>query len=146
MQYSKFKLLQFRKSLNEILRTSTTKDILTKEFGTNHKLVIKKLYCHITLLISKIVSFSFLIKKSHTILVIINYFPFQTVDLYFQHQYQITSVQPHCIVNIFCHCDSIHGQSSYWTAQLSFFFLTSDQHEAENLGPKLHPGVGFFGP
>ena len=24
------------------------------------------------------------------------------------------------------------------------FFLTSDQPEAENLGPKLHPGSGFF--
>ena len=33
------------------------------------------------------------------------------------------------------------------TGQLScHFFLTSDQHEAENLGPKLHPGGGFFGP
>ena len=33
------------------------------------------------------------------------------------------------------------------TGQLSrHFFLTSDQPEAENLGPKLHPGVGFFGP
>ena len=41
---------------------------------------------------------------------------------------------------------STHGQSSYWTAKLSFFFLTSDCTEAENLGPKLHPGGGFFGP
>ena len=39
-----------------------------------------------------------------------------------------------------------HGQSSYWTAKSSFFFLTSDHTEAENLGPKLHPGGGFFGP
>ena len=39
-----------------------------------------------------------------------------------------------------------YGQSSYWTAKLSFFFLTSDQHEGGNLGPKLHPGGGFFGP
>ena len=38
---------------------------------------------------------------------------------------------------------SRHGQSSYWTAKSSFFFW---QHEAENLGPKLHPGGGFFGP
>ena len=31
------------------------------------------------------------------------------------------------------------------TGQLSHhFFLTSDQPEAENLGPKLHPGGGFF--
>ena len=40
---------------------------------------------------------------------------------------------------------SMHGQSSYWTAKSSFIFLTSDHTEAENLGPKLHPG-GFFGP
>ena len=39
-----------------------------------------------------------------------------------------------------------HGQSSYWIAKSSFVFLTSDQHETENLGPKLHPGGGFFGP
>ena len=39
-----------------------------------------------------------------------------------------------------------HGQSSYWTAKSSFFFLTSDHPEAENLGPKLHSGGGFFGP
>ena len=25
-------------------------------------------------------------------------------------------------------------------------FLTSDQHEGGNLGPKLHPGGGFLGP
>ena len=30
-----------------------------------------------------------------------------------------------------------HGQSSYCTAKLLFFLLTSDQHEAENLGPAL---------
>ena len=31
------------------------------------------------------------------------------------------------------------------TGQLSrHFFLTSDQPEGENLGPKLHPGSGFF--
>ena len=36
--------------------------------------------------------------------------------------------------------------SSYWTAKSSFFFLTSDQHEGENLGPKLHPGGGNLGP
>ena len=41
---------------------------------------------------------------------------------------------------------SMHGQSSYWTAKSSFIFLTSDHTEAENLGPKLHPGGGFFGP
>ena len=35
--------------------------------------------------------------------------------------------------------------SSYWTDESSFFFLTSDQHEGGNLGPKLHPGGGFFG-
>ena len=40
---------------------------------------------------------------------------------------------------------SMHGQSLYWTAKSSFIFLTSDHTEAENLGPKLHPG-GFFGP
>ena len=34
-----------------------------------------------------------------------------------------------------------HGQSSYWTAKSSFFFLTSEQHGAENLRPKLHHGV-----
>ena len=28
----------------------------------------------------------------------------------------------------------------------SNFFLTSDQSWAEYLGPKLHPGGGFFGP
>ena len=39
----------------------------------------------------------------------------------------------------------IHEQPLYWTAKSSFFFLTSDQPEAEILGPKLHPGVGFFG-
>ena len=44
------------------------------------------------------------------------------------------------------YCMSTHGQSSYWTAKSSFFFLTSDQHEGENLGPKLHPGGRFFGP
>ena len=33
------------------------------------------------------------------------------------------------------------------TGQLSYhFFLTSEQHEAENLEPKLHPGGGFFRP
>jgi hypothetical protein len=26
------------------------------------------------------------------------------------------------------------------------FFLTSDQPGADYLGPKLHPGDGFFGP
>ena len=36
--------------------------------------------------------------------------------------------------------------SSYWTAMSSFCFLTSGQHEGGNLGPKLHPGGGFFGP
>jgi hypothetical protein len=31
------------------------------------------------------------------------------------------------------------------TGQLSrHFFLTSDQHEGEYLGPKLHPGVDFL--
>ena len=40
----------------------------------------------------------------------------------------------------------LHGQSSYWTAMSSFSFPTSDHTEAENLGPKLHPGGGFFGP
>ena len=39
-----------------------------------------------------------------------------------------------------------HGQSSYWTAKSTFVFLASDQPEGENLGPKLHPGGGFFGP
>ena len=38
----------------------------------------------------------------------------------------------------------MHGQSSYWTAKSSFIFLTSDHTEAENLGPKLHPGVDFL--
>ena len=33
------------------------------------------------------------------------------------------------------------------TGQLSrHFFLTSVHPEAENLGPKFHPGGGFFGP
>ena len=33
------------------------------------------------------------------------------------------------------------------TGQLScHFFLTSDQPEGKYLGPKLHPGGGFFGP
>ena len=33
------------------------------------------------------------------------------------------------------------------TGQLScHFFLTNDQSWAEYLGPKLHPGGGFFGP
>ena len=32
-----------------------------------------------------------------------------------------------------------------YTGQLScHFFLTSKQPEGENLGPKLHPGGGFF--
>ena len=50
------------------------------------------------------------------------------------------------------HCKKIFAPcaqtwtSSYWTAKSSFFFLTSDQHEGGNLGPKLHPGGGFFGP
>ena len=39
-----------------------------------------------------------------------------------------------------------HGQSSYWTAKSSFVFLASDQPEGENLGPKLRPRGGFFGP
>ena len=39
-----------------------------------------------------------------------------------------------------------HGQSSYWTSMSSIGFLESDQPEGENLGPKLHPGGGFFGP
>ena len=34
-----------------------------------------------------------------------------------------------------------------YTGQTSrHFFLTSDHTEAENLGPKLHPGGEFFGP
>ena len=33
------------------------------------------------------------------------------------------------------------------TGQLSrYFFLTSDQPEGKNLGPKSHPGGGFFRP
>ena len=36
--------------------------------------------------------------------------------------------------------------SSYWTAMSSFCFLTSGQHGGEYLGPKLLPGIGYFGP
>ena len=40
-------------------------------------------------------------------------------------------------------CRSNHGHLH--TGQLSrHFFLTSDQHEGEYLGPKLHPGGGFL--
>ena len=37
----------------------------------------------------------------------------------------------------------LHGQSSYRTAKSSFF-LTSDQHEAENFGPKFYHGWIFW--
>ena len=36
--------------------------------------------------------------------------------------------------------------SLYWTAMLSFCFQTSGHHGGEYLGPKLRPGIGFFGP
>ena len=39
------------------------------------------------------------------------------------------------------------GMDNLHTGQLSrTFFPTSDHTEAENLGPKLHPRGGFFGP
>ena len=39
-----------------------------------------------------------------------------------------------------------HGHLYYWTAMSSFCFQTSGHHGGEYLGPKLRPGIGFFGP
>ena len=36
--------------------------------------------------------------------------------------------------------------SLYWTAMSIFCFQTSGHHGGEYLGPKLRPGIGFFGP
>ena len=40
----------------------------------------------------------------------------------------------------------INGQALQLDSCVVKKFLRSVQHEGENLGPKLHPGVGFFGP